>query len=134
MRCAALLLVESTTVDLCSFFFLLCGLEVKLCRPNAWLRTIFPVPVFLRRLAAPLWVFNLGIEMFLDLLRKILIIARSFVCFLPLLVPGHLDGFELALGGLLRVVAEVGELGYPFMQVREADFEWIDVGKLVEEG
>src|SRR5882757_646476 len=60
MRCAALLLVESTTVDLCSFFFLLCGLEVKLCRPNAWLRTIFPVPVFLRRLAAPLWVFNLG--------------------------------------------------------------------------
>jgi hypothetical protein len=26
-----------------------------------WCRTILPVPVFLKRLAAPLWVFNLGI-------------------------------------------------------------------------
>jgi hypothetical protein len=32
-----------------------------MCRVFAWPRLILPVPVFLKRLAAPEWVFNLGI-------------------------------------------------------------------------
>ena len=36
-------------------------LEVKICRANAWRRFTLPVPVFLNRLDAPLWVFNFGI-------------------------------------------------------------------------
>jgi putative addiction module component (TIGR02574 family) len=33
-----------------------------MCRPKAWLRITLPVPVFLNRLDAPLWVFNFGIK------------------------------------------------------------------------
>jgi hypothetical protein len=32
-----------------------------MCRVFVWPRLILPVPVFLKRLAAPEWVFNLGI-------------------------------------------------------------------------
>src|SRR5215471_17668476 len=38
------------------------ALEVRMCRANACRRLIFPVPVFLNRLDAPLWVFNFGIR------------------------------------------------------------------------
>src|SRR5271170_4042100 len=33
-----------------------------------WPRTILPVPVFLKRLAAPLWVFSLGMVVLLEFL------------------------------------------------------------------
>ncbi len=36
-------------------------LEVKMWRAKAWLRLILPVPVFLKRFDAPLWVFSFGI-------------------------------------------------------------------------
>src|SRR5262249_48025460 len=36
------------------------GLSSKLCRRNAFWRTIFPVPVRRNRLLAPLWVLALG--------------------------------------------------------------------------
>jgi hypothetical protein len=39
--------------------------EVKIWRANACRRLILPVPVFLNRLDAPLWVFNFGIYNFL---------------------------------------------------------------------
>jgi len=39
-------------------------LEVKMWRAKAWLRLILPVPVFLNRLDAPLWVFSFGIISF----------------------------------------------------------------------
>src|ERR1039458_8194135 len=35
--------------------------EVRMCRVFVWPRLILPVPVLLKRLAAPVWVFNLGI-------------------------------------------------------------------------
>ena len=41
--------------------------DVRMCRVFVWPRLIFPVPVLLKRLAAPEWVFNLGI--FFSLLR-----------------------------------------------------------------
>jgi hypothetical protein len=40
----------------------LCRLEVKMWRKNACRRFTFPFAVFLKRLAAPLWVFNFGIN------------------------------------------------------------------------
>src|SRR5438046_9498193 len=52
----------SATTCSCSFFFLLRRFDVRMCRPNAWPRTTLPVPVFLNRLDAPLWVFNFGIK------------------------------------------------------------------------
>ena len=36
----------------------LAGFDVKMCRPYAWLPRTLPVAVILKRLAAPLWVFN----------------------------------------------------------------------------
>ena len=33
-----------------------------MCLANAWRRLTLPVPVFLNRLDAPLWVFNLGMR------------------------------------------------------------------------
>jgi len=33
-----------------------------MCRVFVWPRLILPVPVLLKRLAAPVWVFNLGIR------------------------------------------------------------------------
>src|SRR6476660_6197437 len=52
----------SATTCSCSFFFLLRRFDVRIWRPYAWPRTTLPVPVFLNRLDAPLWVFNFGIK------------------------------------------------------------------------
>src|SRR5215471_16279570 len=51
----------SATTLLCSFFLRLCGFEVRMWRPKAWLRTTLPEPVFLNRLDAPLCVLSFGI-------------------------------------------------------------------------
>src|SRR3954447_15785315 len=48
------------------------ALLVRMCALNAFPRLNFPVPVFLKRLAAPRWLFSLG--MFLRVLA-------SFDCF-----------------------------------------------------
>src|SRR5216684_5275859 len=45
---------------------------------------------------------------------------------LELLVPGHLDGFELALVGSLGIAGKAGEFGHVTMQIGEADSEWIE--------
>lgn len=50
------------TLDLLKFLFLFFDLLVKIWLLNAKLRLIFPVPVFRKRLAAPLFVFILGIQ------------------------------------------------------------------------
>jgi hypothetical protein len=34
--------------------------DVRMCRVFVWPRLILPVPVLLKRLAAPEWVFNFG--------------------------------------------------------------------------
>lgn len=52
---------SETTMLLPSLRFTLGDLDERMCRVFVWCRTILPVPVFLKRLAAPLWVFNLGI-------------------------------------------------------------------------
>src|SRR5579863_303979 len=62
MRCRTAWSAASATTPLCSLFFLLRDLDVRMCRANAWCRTTFPVPVFLNRLDAPLWVLSLGMK------------------------------------------------------------------------
>ena len=57
-----------------------------------------------------------------------------FLVVFPLLVPGHLDGFELAFVRFGRIVAEAVELGDPLEQVGEAHLERILLGELVVEG
>src|ERR1700709_1484975 len=52
----------SATTEVCSLFLRLRALDVRMCLANACCRTTFPVPVFLNRLDAPLWVFNLGMK------------------------------------------------------------------------
>src|SRR6185437_10530519 len=52
---------SETMALLPSFRFVLGPFDVRMCRVFVWPRTILPVPVFLKRLAAPEWVFNLGI-------------------------------------------------------------------------
>ena len=49
------------TFDLRKFLFRLVVLDVKIWLVKAEFRLIFPEPVFLNRLAAPRWVFILGI-------------------------------------------------------------------------
>src|ERR1039458_2153658 len=44
--------------------------EVRMCRVFVWPRLILPVPVLLKRLAAPVWVFNLGILFFFSWYRR----------------------------------------------------------------
>src|SRR5215469_4220069 len=44
-----------------SFLLAFGDFEVRMCRTFVWPRLIFPDAVFLKRLAAPEWVFNLGI-------------------------------------------------------------------------
>jgi hypothetical protein len=53
-------LAASTTTDFRKLLFLLVVLLVKMWLPKALERTIFPLPVALKRLAAPLLVFILG--------------------------------------------------------------------------
>jgi hypothetical protein len=55
----------STIVSVSSWRLRFVPLEVRMWRLNACPRLILPVPVFLKRLAAPLCVFNLGIAVFL---------------------------------------------------------------------
>jgi hypothetical protein len=57
--------------------------------------------------------------------------AWLLLAIFPLFVPGHLDGFELALVGFLRIAGETGEFRNPFVHVREADRERIHIRKLV---
>src|SRR5947209_18962379 len=56
----------------------LVGLEVRMWRAKACPRLILPVPVLRKRLAAPLWVFILGISMFLVSGFSFLDTASSF--------------------------------------------------------
>ena len=52
----------SDTIALLPSFRLVFGdFDERICRVFVCPRTILPVPVFLKRLAAPEWVFNLGI-------------------------------------------------------------------------
>src|SRR5580658_708230 len=44
-----------------SLRFVLGSLDVRMWRTLVWCRLILPVPVLEKRLAAPVWVFNLGI-------------------------------------------------------------------------
>src|SRR5579863_10045628 len=62
MRCSLAWSAGSATTPVCSLFFLLRALEVRMCRANACCLTTFPVPVFLNRLDAPLWVLSLGMK------------------------------------------------------------------------
>lgn len=52
---------SETIMLLPSLRFTLGDFDVRMCRVFVWLRLILPLPVFLKRLAAPEWVFNLGI-------------------------------------------------------------------------
>lgn len=52
---------SETIMLLPSLRFTLGDLDERMCRVFVWCRTILPVPVFLKRLAAPECVFNLGI-------------------------------------------------------------------------
>jgi hypothetical protein len=54
----------STIPSLSSWRLRLVALEVKMWRFMEWPRLIFPVAVFLKRFAAPLWVFIFGIMSF----------------------------------------------------------------------
>src|SRR5713101_9274810 len=51
----------STMTSLSSWRLRLVCFDVRMCRLNARPRLIFPLAVFLKRLAAPLWVFIFGI-------------------------------------------------------------------------
>src|ERR1700744_5283097 len=61
---------ETRTVPL-KCFLTFCDLEVRMWRFLVWPRRIFPVAVFLKRLAAPLWVFNLGMDFLLTNVFKL---------------------------------------------------------------
>ena len=64
MRWTSGLLASSATLAWPSRRFRERDLEVKMWRAKACRRLILPVPVFLNRLAAPLWVFSFGINLF----------------------------------------------------------------------
>src|ERR1035437_4458338 len=51
-----------TSTEFPNFFLRFLAFEVRMWRRNALCRFIFPVPVFLKRLAAPLCVFSFGIS------------------------------------------------------------------------
>ena len=57
--------VASTTVGCLKFLFLLVDFFVRMWRLKALFLTNLPFPVFLKRLAADLFVFILGIMMYL---------------------------------------------------------------------
>src|ERR1039458_3774535 len=54
----------STKVSVSSWRLRLVALEVRMWRFMEWPRLILPVAVFLKRFAAPLWVFIFGITSF----------------------------------------------------------------------
>src|SRR5271156_5358149 len=59
---------SETSVLCASLRLVLVSFDVRMWRIFDWPRTILPVPVFLKRLAAPLWVFNLGMVILLEFL------------------------------------------------------------------
>src|SRR5579863_57075 len=61
MRATFLKSPSETSRILPSFRLVFGDFEVRMCRVFVWPRLILPVPVLLKRLAAPVWVFNLGI-------------------------------------------------------------------------
>src|SRR6266436_180932 len=64
--------------------------------------------------------------------RRVVITGRrSALAVLKFFVPGHLDGFELGFVGGGGITGEAGEFGDPFVHVREADGEGIDVREFV---
>ena len=48
-------------------------------------------------------------------------------------MPGHLNGFQLALIRLLGIIFELRQLGHQAMQISEADRERIGVGMFLAE-
>src|ERR1700674_915947 len=62
MRFTFLKSASPSNTEFPSFFLRFLAFEVRMWRRNALCRLIFPVPVFLKRLAAPLCVFSLGIN------------------------------------------------------------------------
>src|ERR1035437_2536724 len=62
MRLTFLKSASLTSTEFPSFFLRFLAAEGRIWRRNALCRLIFPVPVFLKRLAAPLCVFSLGID------------------------------------------------------------------------
>src|SRR5260370_34174429 len=53
---------------------------------------------------------------------------------LKFFVPGHLDGFEFGFVGGSGVAGKAGELGGPFVHVRETDGKRIGVREFIREG
>jgi len=49
------------------------------------------------------------------------------------LVPGHLDGFELAFVGKFGVAGEAGEVQDPFVEIGESDRERVEIREAVSE-
>src|SRR5579863_3491966 len=77
MRATFLKSPSETSRILPSFRFVFCFFEVRMCRVFVWPRLIFPVPVLLKRLAAPEWVFNFGIFFFSWFWRSVLLQQRG---------------------------------------------------------
>src|SRR5262252_6895971 len=82
-----------TSVVPFNFRFRLRSLLVRMCALNALPRLNFPVAVFLKRLAAPRWLFNLGMFLRSFAFLRPLETLRAF-CFLR--------GLRLLRSGLLR--------------------------------
>src|ERR1035441_2673236 len=61
MRATFLKSPSDTRTFLPSFRFTFGDFDERIWRVLVWCRTILPVPVFLKRFFAPVWVFNLGI-------------------------------------------------------------------------
>src|SRR5690348_11615887 len=66
MRATLAWSASETSVLWASLRLVLVSFDVRMWRIFDWPRTILPVPVFLKRLAAPRWVFNLGMVFLLD--------------------------------------------------------------------
>ena len=62
-------------LDFLKFRFVLVLLLVRMWLVKAWFPLIFPVPVFLKRLAAPLLVFIFGMD-----ILSIDICSKNLVC------------------------------------------------------
>src|SRR5690242_4069561 len=59
--------------------------------------------------------------------------CRLCLAVLEFFVPGHLNGFELAFVGSLRVTGKTWELGDPLVHVRKADGERIGIWVFVRQ-
>src|SRR5690348_13848732 len=66
MRATLAWSASETSVLWASLRLVLVSFDVRMWRIFDWPRTILPVPVFLKRFAAPLCVFNLGMVFLLD--------------------------------------------------------------------